>query len=170
MGASPGGWAQLMGLDATIYCDCFETGKLCEPPPPGCDPYVCEDGSLECRNDEMAMKLAFDQWLHFRACKHERGILLSQHLGNVALVGALRQELSAQAERFPLLLGKVLYWGTHCGDFVGAAYLKALGDEVHLLAERICTDLSMVPYVDQFRGQMDELINSAAAVGKPISF
>lgn len=37
-----------MGLDATVYCDCFETGRLKELPP-NPSVFVSDDGSLDCR-------------------------------------------------------------------------------------------------------------------------
>jgi hypothetical protein len=81
-----------MGLDAVVYCDCFERGRLREPPPPGCNLSVSDDGSLLCGSEDLEVQLAFDQWQLERACEHELGVLLHHYIGNIALVAALRDE------------------------------------------------------------------------------
>lgn len=159
-----------MGLDATVYCDCFEQGRLLEPPPAGCHLSVSADGTVNCGSDELEVQLAFDQWMLFRACKHENGKLLHHWLGNIALIAVLRQELSCRPESYPLLLGRVLYSGTHAGDYIDVADLEALEKEVALLSRHICQDASHAPYVDDIWKKMKELVECALQVRKPISF
>jgi hypothetical protein len=76
-----------MGLDATVYCNCFEMGMLREPPPCPDIVHVTPDGSLDCKSDDLDTLLSFDRWLLERACEHENGILLHHRIGNLALVG-----------------------------------------------------------------------------------
>src|SRR5437773_8809051 len=106
-----------MGLDATVYCNCFETDRLKELPPDSTIIYVSADGSLDCRSDNMEVLLAFDQWLQNHACEHESGIFIHHRIGNIALVGLLREELRRESNKFPILLEKVLYNGVHAGDY-----------------------------------------------------
>ena len=74
-----------MGLDATVYCACFETGLLKEPPP--CSQiFVTDGGSLECHSEDLETLLAFDEWVNHRACNHPGGILLHHRIGNLAQV------------------------------------------------------------------------------------
>lgn len=81
-----------MGLDATVYCNCFERGLLKEPPP--CSSiFVSDDGSLDCRSEDLNTLLAFDEWSDNRACAHRRGILVQHRIGNIAQVGLIRSEL-----------------------------------------------------------------------------
>jgi hypothetical protein len=159
-----------MGLNASVYCDCYEAGRLREPPPPGCAPMVAEDGSVLCGSDELDVQLAFDQWYYFRACEHECGQLILHRIGNIALVAMLRMELQRMRDRFPLLLGRVLYNGVHCGDFLAVEKLPELRREITALAEIYCADQETANYVRGFTAQMSELMDCAMRVGKPIVF
>src|SRR5262245_41867477 len=121
-----------MGLDATVYCDCFETGTLKELPP--CPSVlVSDDGSLDCRSEDLNTLQAFDQWLWHRACSHPSGIFLHHRIGNLAQVGLLRNELRREAAAFPILLTKVLYSGTHAGDYLTLNDVSDVKVELELL-------------------------------------
>jgi hypothetical protein len=159
-----------MGLDAVVYCDCFEQGLLREQPPPGCNLSVSPDGSLLCGSEDLEVQLAFDQWQLERACEHELSVLLHHRIGNIALVAVLRTELAKQAERFPLLLTKVLYNGTHCGDFLTVEELKGLRPEVGLLTGEPCDNPDMAGFLREFAAHMAELVECALKVGKPLAF
>lgn len=150
-----------MGLDAYVNCDCYEAGRLREPPPPGCAPTVAEDGGLQCGSDELDVQLAFDQWHYFRACEHEYGQLLHHYIGNVALVATLRKELERTRDRFPLLLGRVLYNGIHAGDFIDVEKMPELRRETMAITEINCAEQETTNYVRCFMAQMSELIECA---------
>jgi hypothetical protein len=159
-----------MGLDAVVYCDCFERGRLREPPPPGCNLSVSTNGSLLCGSEDLEVQLAFDQWQLGRACEHELGVLLHHRIGNIALVAVLRTELGQQADRFTLLLTKVLHNGTHCGDFLTVEEVKGLPPEVGLLPEMPCNNPEIAGLLREFAAHMAELVKCALEVGKPIAF
>jgi len=90
-----------MGLDATVYCNCFETGTLKELPP--CPAvFVSDDGSLDCRSEDLNTLKAFDQWLWHRACNHQGGTFLHHRIGNIGQVGLLRGELQREAAAFAI--------------------------------------------------------------------
>lgn len=159
-----------MGLDATIYCDCFEAGRLREPSPyPGLTS-VAPDGSLACSSEDLPTILEFDQWLLKRACKHENGVLLHHHLGNISHVALLHNELARGAERFPILLEKVLYSGAHAGDYLRLDDVRDLQGELKQIDEFVCSDEETQEYVRSLRQQMQELVAAALSIGKPISF
>ena len=90
-----------MGLDAVVYCDCFEAGKLNSPPPVPALVFVASDRSLDCKSKNLEELLAFDRWRK-GACAHEDGILLHHFIGNVALVGLLHSECF------------LFYWEAYC--------------------------------------------------------
>ena len=115
-----------MALDAHVCCDCFGRGQLRSPPPPGCNPSVCADGSLWCGSDDLDVLFAFDRWRQLEACGHEDGYLVAHRSGNIALVASLRRELGRWPERFPVILSRVIYDGIHCGDFIQAADVPQL--------------------------------------------
>jgi hypothetical protein len=158
-----------MGLDATVYCNCFETGRLKEPPP--CPTVsISSDGSLECQSEDFDTVLAFDQWLLHRACEHPNGILLRHSVGNLAQVGFLRNELGKEGEMFSILLAKVLYSGAHTGDYLSLEDVSAALSELERLDKFVCSGEEHQADVDSFRRQMIELAEAALRVAKPISF
>lgn len=157
-----------MGLDATVYCNCFETGKIKEPPPESALVFVADDGSLDSKSEELDTLLAFDQWLRSRACAHQDGILVSHHIGNIALVGLLRAELKAAAKSFPILLERVLYSGVHAGDYLAFADVVNLRVEINNLPTLQHTANQTL--IITFQHQMQELVAAALSTGKPISF
>jgi hypothetical protein len=159
-----------MALDATVYCNCFELSRLISPPPAGCHLSVGEDGVLLCGNDDLDVMLAFDRWQQSEACEHESGYLVSHWIGNIALVAAYRSELERWAQRFPIILSRVIYDGVHCGDFIRAAEVPQLVPEVEALAGVRCAAPEMERYIRAFRKQMQELVVAALQVGKPIVF
>lgn len=158
-----------MGLDATVYCDCYERGLTKEPPP--CSRIVvADDGSIQCESGDLQTLLAFDEWISHRACDHPGAILLQHRIGNLAQVGLLRSELEHDPSTFPILLGKVLYSGSHTGDYLTLGETAALYVELGRLASLVCLAPSDQRYVQSFRQQMIELVETATRVRKPISF
>jgi hypothetical protein len=161
-----------MGLDATVYCDCYEKGRLREPPPGGEGLRVYTDGSLGREHDdgELESDLAFDQWYYFRACEHSDGVLVGHHLGNIALIDLLRGELQREVERFPILCSRVIYSGTHAGDYLQVELIPDLQQELELLREFQCSSREADQYMKDFREKMFELASAALSIGKPIAF
>jgi hypothetical protein len=159
-----------MTLDASVYCDCFERGRLRSAPPPGCTLSVHESGFLLCGSDDPAATAAFNRWQFDRACEHELGLLVHHLIGNITTVAAIRSELERSADRFPMLLAQVVYNGTHCCDFIPAAEVPRLRPEIDALAEVQCADPGNEPLIRDFAAQMGELVAASLAVGKPIVF
>jgi hypothetical protein len=158
-----------MSLDATVYCNCFETGALKEQPPVP-NVLVAENGSLEYRSDDLNTLIAFDQWCWHRACEHPSGILLHHRIGNIAQVALLRSELQRDATAFPILLTKVVYNGIHGGDHLTISDIENLAIELERLGRFVCSTKHNQEYVDWFHQQMSELVTAARRVGKPLSF
>jgi hypothetical protein len=159
-----------LGLDAVVYCDCFEKGRLQELPPSGCNVSVSDDGSLLCGSDELQIQMRFDDWWYNRACSHQDGILLHQRIGNVALVYALRVELGKTPDKFPLILSEILYSGTHAGDFLSLPTVVQLQSEVNALTHVHCDDSELETSLRNFEKQIRELVECSLHVGKPITF
>lgn len=159
-----------MGLDATVYCNCFEARQMKEPPPFAVPISVGLDGSLEFRSEDFDVTLALDQWLLNRACDHRNGILLHQRIGNMAQVELLRGELIREPDRFPVLLNQVLYNGMHAGDYLTLDDVSRLRSELLSLDTFVCSDARETVYIERFKGQMQELVDASLSVGKPISF
>lgn len=159
-----------MGLEATVYCNCFETERLNEPPPYPEQISIASDGSLNFGRDDLDITLALDRWLRNRACLHRNGILLQQPIGNQALIAFLRTELSREADKFPVLLKQVLYNGVHCGDYLSLDDVVRLRSELVSLESFVCSESRDREFVESFRRQMRELADASLSVSKPISF
>ena len=105
-----------MGLDATVYCDCFEKGRVRTLPPQPELVYIEPTGQLSLRWDAPhADQHAFYGWLADSCAHGPMGELVSHRLGNFALIGWLREILSKTPSHFPVLLTKVLYDAGHAG-------------------------------------------------------
>ena len=159
-----------MTLDAHVHCTCFRDRRLLSPPPIGIDVYLEVDGARECRNNDLESQIAFDAWNWTEACEHELGLLISHHIGNIALVGAIRSELSHQPDDFPLLLSKVVYNGTHCGDHIERELIVDLRSELGRLDSLSCVRADREGFIRNFHQQMTELILASDQTGYPIAF
>lgn len=93
-------------------------------------------------------------------CENE---LAGMRVGNMAHVRALRAQLAASAGDYPVLLGDVLYSGTHCGDEIDAQDVDALRAELLRLPDGS-------EDVNQFRAEFLRLCEVARTHGRAISF
>lgn len=159
-----------MTLDAVVFCDCFERGRLLSPPPVGCRLSVAESGLLMCGSDDLNTQIAFDRWRFDQACAHENGALVKHDIGNIALVAELRAALQSEPDSFPMLLSRVLCNGTHCCDFIPAHEVPRLLPEVEALAGIHGTDSRREHSLREFESQLRKLVEASLAVGKPIMF
>jgi hypothetical protein len=159
-----------VSLDAYIFCDCFERGRLRSPPPPGCTLSVRDNGGLSCGSHDRGVRAAFDRWCKSEACEHSDGCLVWHRIGNIAQVASLGAELSQWPERFPIILSQVIFNGVHCGDFVPADEMSELEDEVDELARVHCAEPDMERLMRRFEAQMREFVAAALRVGKPLAF
>lgn len=161
-----------MSLDAFVFCDCYERGRLRTPPPVGVSIKVESDGGLERQDGDWTLEddLAWDRWREQLACEHPWGRLLHHRLGNISLIGSLRSELRSQSSRFPILLHKVLFSGSHAGDHLPLDLLPALQRELEGLAGFKCSTRKTRAFLSEFQRQMSELVAASLLVNKPIVF
>ncbi len=159
-----------MGLDAVVYCNCYETGKAVPPAQPELV-YVEDSGAIDFRWEQAGPNQSLlEQWLA-QGCEHGlRFQLITRRLGNISQISALHTMLSKFAESFPMLLGKVLYDGAHTGDYIAANEVARLATELeHLLyvKGRTADDENALR---DFERQMRELVLASQSVAKPIAF
>lgn len=159
-----------MGLDAVVYCNCYETGRHKTPPPPGIEIEVCADGSINCANETVDDAIAFDAWTHKRACDHEDCTYLHHYIGNIALVAFLRETLQQKADQFPTILSAVIYNGIHAGDYLTLEQVEMVREELKQLPSVTFGSEEKQKYLNAFREQMTELVDCALALQKPIAF
>jgi hypothetical protein len=158
-----------MGLDATVYCDCFERGRHRTPPHPEWCVYVDESGARFAKTADLEQDWAFEKW-NVDACEHEGGVLLHHWLGNISAIGLIRETLSQTALQYPIVLSKVIYSGSHGGDYLPFPLVSELQSEVDLLAELHPQNPVAAEWIQDFEQKLRELIDAATQVRKPISF
>ena len=159
-----------MGLDAIVYCDCFERGTLKTPPRAEWQVYVDDDGSRATAATDLEVQMAFDRWSYSQACQHERGVMLHHRIGNISLVAGLRQVIGQQPDKFPLILEKVLYSGSHTGDFLTFQEVEAIAAEVAMLSEVHPDDEQEEQFLRGFESQLSALVACARRLKKPLAF
>lgn len=159
-----------MGLDASVYCNCLERGRLRKPPRPEWGVYVDGEGGRSPTTKDLDEQVAFDTWNYRDACEHENGVLLHHRLGNVALIGLFRQLLNAYGDRLPVIVKKIIYSGTHAGDSLSLDVVKELAAEMDLLSQIHDNDRQNEQFLRHFEQQLRDLVECSRKVEKPIAF
>jgi hypothetical protein len=159
-----------MSLDASVYCDCFERGRLRSPPRLEWGVYVDEEGARSPATRDLDERVAFDSWNCRDACEHEDGVLLHHRLGNIALIGLFRKLLNAHVDRLPVIVKKIVYSGMHAGDSLSLEAVDQLGAELEELAQIHDKARQNEQFLRQFEQQLRELVECSRRVGKPIVF
>jgi len=96
-------------------------------------------------------------------------VAVHRRLGNVANIDSVRSEIPSEvADELPVLLGKVLYSGSHSGDVIDIGLLNSLEDQVELLSKST-SDIGS-PALATFLGNMRDLIRVARSEQNPIVF
>lgn len=156
-------------LDARVYCNCIEAGKLRAKPRPHWRITIMEDGGIEadCVDEREAPDMG--RWWE-EACEHKDRQFVYHCLGNVGMAAFLREEFGRLAEKCPLILDRVVCDGIHGGDFLTVEQVRQLGPELRQLDGFRCENEADQPNVDRFLEQMRELVAASLSVNKPIAF
>ena len=158
-----------VGLDAVVYCDCFERDRLKARPMPAWKVQVNEQGQRVTGASALPEQLAFDQW-DMNACEHEGGILVHHYIGNVARVTALRQSLAEHGSYLPVIMSRVVNNATHAGDFLSLEQVERVALELDHLASLALDDPEKEGRLRHFESQMRDLATAALKLKKPIVF
>jgi hypothetical protein len=140
--------------------------------------YIAGNGSPEIRSKDPAKIHEHDNWMDLPPCKHEGMMLADCSVGNMMFVPHLRDILSAVATKrghaCPVLLGKVLYSGTHCGDHLTLRDVGRLSNELDSLkGAKLSTAALSGEDAQQIATAMRDLrrlVKTSLAVIKPIAF
>lgn len=169
-----------MGLDAFVYCDCVEKGRLAISHPLPDLLFIDETGYPNISSDKSRDIALHDAWEAKHPCPHERFRLLKHRLGNVWLVElireALRQISANPLSDFPTLWSKVIYSETHTGDFLRNQDVLRLSEELVQLnralskKEQYSSLKEKMSFLKEFVAKLEELIQASLAVRKPIAF
>jgi hypothetical protein len=146
-----------MGLDAAVY------KRLDEMP-------FTEKELHFIAVDPRTGQVDFEDAALFRAWS-DKVKAVEKRIGNIALVNLLKDELEkalGDSSSQTLLIGKVLYSGTHSGDIISKDDLSSLKHEIDLVrgisGPRISSNLK------SFLADMEELVAASEQHGNPIVF
>jgi hypothetical protein len=162
-----------MSLNAIVYCDCVERQRLRVPHPRPELLFIDDTGYPDIRSDDPHDEALHDQWEAQKPCLHEHFHLVEHWLGNVASVGEIRQKLKQLSENpsteYPILTSKVVYSGSHSGDFLAGEEVVRLKDEVARLRKMVEASADASQWND-FLLKLEDLVDGSVSVNKPISF
>lgn len=165
-------------MDAVIFCNCVEAKKLKVPHPFPSLLYALKNGRPAIRSVDSAKIAKHVAWTELPPCKHEDMMVDGCSLGAAGGVEVIYKVLSSARKppktKFPILLNKVFYSGTHCMDFLTLTQIRKLDVEMKQLRKLKLTDLgfatSDVKWVTEIFGNLTRLVKVAQKVGKPIAF
>jgi hypothetical protein len=156
-------------LDAYVRCTCIKDGRAKPHPFPERLTFD-EAGSPSLTGDPSEDEWdAHDNWFA-ESCEHG-GYLLALPLGNISRISHLRTFLRGlqgkPGPRFPILLEKVIYNGTHTGDWLPREESPALLKEVEtvLHSRDILASSEM-----EFFENLKQLCEASIETGNPILF
>jgi hypothetical protein len=158
-----------MSLDAYVRCTCIRDGRA-KPHPFPERLTVDEAGTPSLSGDPSDDDWeTHDRWFA-ESCEHG-GYLLSLPLGNISRIAHLRTFLCGlegkPGPRFPLLLEKVIYNGTHTGDWLPRDESPALLKEVDtVLHSRDILGSSEKEFFENLK----QLCEASIETGNPILF
>lgn len=163
-----------MSLNAVVYCDCIEKGQVTIPHPRPDLLFIDEKGAPDISSTDPLEIEAHDRWESLRPCQHEHFWLIERWLGNVSLLGLIRALLkpysSDPARDYPVLWSKVIYDGSHSGDFLPSDAVEQLSEEIDRLNNmEHLPSLDITPLVELLR-KLEDLVRASQSVKKPISF
>ena len=147
-----------MGLDAVVY-----RSKANLPFDADAVGAVVDESTGEYYLPDPNLEPAFEQEF-----PRETRIAVQKRIGNIALVAALREDASRVLDDRSIILSRVLYSGTHCGDSIPLDLTSALEDE--LLRLRCYAERNEVDHLKQFITDMLDLVGAARREGNPIVF
>ena len=76
--------------------------------------------------------------------------IANMRIGNIGMVGHLSDLIGEQLPLQSVLMDKVLYSGSHCGDELTLSEVKLALDEIHHLQESPQKDSDLVFFLEKF--------------------
>lgn len=159
-----------MPLQAYVFCNCYEQGRLKRPPPNPELVKILPNGDLTCRRNATSKQHdAFVAW-RTHACRHPEGCVTGGELGHRLPLQILHRALFPHRRTFPLLVRKVL----GCKPCTGTSHLtvkqvEKLQAELIRLKTWHCSDRQTDRELRYLYGQMKQLVRAALKFRQPIA-
>ena len=158
-----------MTLDGFVRCTCIRDGKA--KPHPFPDRLAFDDSGMPYLTGDPTEEEyeAHDEWMN-DSCEHQ-GYILSHFLGNIWRIKNLRDFLKglqgSPGPKFPILLEKVVYDGTHTGDWIPTKQVPKLLKEVETVLQS--SDI-LADSEKEFFNNVKELCEASIATKNPLMF
>jgi hypothetical protein len=163
-----------MGLNAVVYCDDVENGRLRIPHPLPHLLVIGEAGCPTISSDDLQDLFLHDQWEVKRPCSHEHFWLVEQWLGNARLISRISDSIAEMSKdpsvEYRVLWSKVVYSAVHSGDYLKVEEVAELKNEVIRLKNVKQVIEEDQSYLSSFLSKLENLIEASLRVKKPISF
>jgi len=158
-----------MRLQAYVFCDCYEQGRLKRPPPNPEIVAMLPNGDLGYYRATPDQHAAFVAW-RTHACRHPEGRVTGGELGHRLPLQILRRVLSPQRRSFPILIRKVLGGKPHTrSSHLTLKQVEKLQVELSRLKTFHCADRKIDRELQYVYGQMKQLVRAALKFHKPIA-
>jgi hypothetical protein len=140
--------------------------------------YILPNGCPEIRSKDEAQISKHDEWMDLPPCRHESMMIDGDRLGTVAGIDSI-YELCSEILKPPhprchVLMRKVIYSGSHCGDFLSVLQVKRLAAEVEQVRSLDLKSFGISSEDKKFiRSVMSKLARLAKVslkIKKPIAF
>ena len=163
-----------MSLTGVVYCDDVERGRLTILHPLPALLFIDETGCPNIASDNVGQLLLHDQWEAQHPCPHEHFWLVERGLGSVSAIGLIRELVQRVSKdpslEYPVLWSKVIYNGSHSGDFLKPEQVVQLKNELdHFRGVGAISNQDKAE-LNSFLSPLEELIRASLGVNKPISF
>ena len=167
-----------MGLDAVVFCDCVEKGRLRIPHPWPHLLYIFKNGRPEIRSQNEDKIDLHDDWMEGDPCKHSELMVAGCYLGNIAFIDFIREAVcrvaKVPARDFPVVWNKVIYNGCHTCDYLKLPQVRKLKEEVRRLRAIDFAEAGLkardVKDVKDFLANLAKLVKASLRIQKPIAF
>jgi len=167
-----------VGLDAFVFCDCVEKRRLKVAHPYPRLLSIQSNGSPSIRSDDCDKQDEHDRWMELPPCKHDEMLADGAWLGNAGWIDHIHSTLASVLQpplpRCPVLLGRVTYDGTHCGDHLTVGKVKKLAAELQQLRRidlrKVGVPAAEIKAVRNLIKQLEGLVKTAVRLNKPIAF
>jgi hypothetical protein len=167
-----------MGLDAVVFCDCVERKRLKVPHPYPRLLYISSNGSPDIRSTDPDQLEEHDKWMELPPCKHQSMMVNGCYLGDAGFIehvsSILEVVLKPPLPRCPILLGRVLYCGSHTGDHLTISQVQKLAVELQKLKrlnlKKVGVSSRDLRWVRSVMAKLDSLVSTSRRIKKPIAF
>ena len=158
-----------MKLQAYVFCNCFEQGRVKRPPPNPEIVGVLTNGDNRCFRPTPAQYQAYESW-RLNACRHKYGTVTGGELGHRLPREVLHRAMLPHRRIFPIFVRKVLGCKPHTRfSHLTLKQVAKLQVELTRFKNFHLADRKFDKELQYYRGQMKQLVRAALKFQQPIA-